>query len=186
MQRHSVELGAFDDQHPGGQFILKDAVATFSAGHFHHPTCHFAKRISDSCDRASLCESRPANDSQPDTPARWSLLFRAFAHSIFSRPVVAAQGRRPDPKIGVALSFTDRSNPCDFPERFKGNCGHCRYGPVGRVPWNPKAVRSEPAIGRWLQDFLKCSIVSLVSSLLSFFVLCKFSGTSPFDFRRKC
>ena len=74
---------------------------------FRHPTCHFAKRISDSCDRASLREYRPADDSQPDPPARRSPLFRAFADSIFSSVVVAAQGRRPDPTIGVALSFTD-------------------------------------------------------------------------------
>ena len=110
MQRHSIELGAFHDEHPGGQFILKDLVAAFSAGRLHHPTCHFAKWISDSCDRASLREYRPADDSQPDPPARRSPLFRAFADSIFSSVVVAAQGRQPDETIGVALSFTDRSN----------------------------------------------------------------------------
>ena len=96
MQWHSIELGAFDDQHPGRKFILKDPVAAFSAGRFRHPTCHFAKRISHSCNRASLREYRPADHSQPDPPARRSPLFRAFADSIFSSVVVAAQGRHPD------------------------------------------------------------------------------------------
>ena len=30
MQRHPIKLGSFDDQHPGRQFILKDAVARFA------------------------------------------------------------------------------------------------------------------------------------------------------------
>ena len=64
MQRHSIELGAFHHQHPGRQFIFKDPVAAFNAGCLCHSTCHFAKRISDSCDRASLRECRPADDSQ--------------------------------------------------------------------------------------------------------------------------
>ena len=109
MQRHSIELGAFDDQHPGRQFILEDAVAAFSAGRFRDSTCHFAKRISHSCDWASLRECWPANDSQPDPPPRRPTLFHAFADSIFSSVVAAAQGRRPDPTTGVALSFTEDS-----------------------------------------------------------------------------
>ena len=110
MQRHSIKLGAFDDQHPGRQFILEDAMATFSARRLRHPTCHFTKRISHSCDRAPLRECRAANDSQPDPPARRPPLFHAFVDSIFSSVVVAAQGRRPDPTTGVALSFTEDSN----------------------------------------------------------------------------
>jgi hypothetical protein len=103
-------LGAFSDQHPGRQFILKDPMAALNAGRLYHSTRHFAKWISDTCDRASLREYRSPNDSQRDSPARRSPLFRAFAHSTFSSVVVAAQRRRPDPTIGVALSFTDRSN----------------------------------------------------------------------------
>src|SRR5262249_27816524 len=106
MQRHSIELGALHHQHPGRQFILKDPVAAFSAGRFCHSACHFAKRISDSCNRASLRECRPSNDSQRHPPARRPLLFRAFADSTFSSVVVAAQGRRPGPTTGAALSFT--------------------------------------------------------------------------------
>ena len=30
MQRHSIELGAFHDQHPGRQFILEDAWRRFA------------------------------------------------------------------------------------------------------------------------------------------------------------
>ena len=48
-------------------------------------------------DRASLRECRTADDSQPDPPPRRPCLFHAFADSIFSGVVVAAQGRRPDP-----------------------------------------------------------------------------------------
>ena len=110
MQRHSIELGAFDDQHPGRQFILEDAMAPVCARRLRHSTCHFTERISHSCDRASLCECRAANDSQLDPPARRSTLFHAFVDSIFSSVMVAAQGRRPDPTTGVALSFTEDSN----------------------------------------------------------------------------
>ena len=110
MQRHSIELGAFADQHPGRQFILEDAMAPVCARRLCHPTCYFAKRISHSCNRASLRECRAANDSQPDPPPRRPPLFHAFADSIFSSVVVAAQGRRPDPTTGVGLSFTENSN----------------------------------------------------------------------------
>ncbi len=105
MQRHSIELGAFDDQHPGRQFILKDTVAAFSAGCLCDPTWHFAKRISHSCDRASLRECWPANDSQPDPPPRRPPLFRAFADSTFSSVVVAVQGRRAHSTAEIALSL---------------------------------------------------------------------------------
>ena len=110
MQRDSIKLGAFDDQHPGRQFILEDAMAPVCARRLRHSTCHFTERISHSCDRASLCECRAANDSQPDSPPRRPSLFHAFVDSIFSSVVVAAQGRRPDPTTGVALSFTEDSN----------------------------------------------------------------------------
>ena len=85
--------------------FLKTPWRRFSARRLRHSTCHFTKRISDSCDRASLRECRAANDSQPDPPPRRPPLFHAFADSIFSSVVVAAQGRRPDPTTGVALSF---------------------------------------------------------------------------------
>ena len=110
MQRYSIELGAFDDQHPGRQFILEDAMAPVCASRFCHSTCYFTKWISHFCDRASLRECRAANDSQPDPPPRRPPLFHALADSIFSSVMVAAQGRRPDPATGVALSFTGDSN----------------------------------------------------------------------------
>ena len=92
MQRHSIKLGAFHDQHPGRQFILEDAMAAFCACRLRHSARHLTERISHPRDRTSLREYRPADDSQPDSPARWSPLFRAFADSIFSSVVVAAQG----------------------------------------------------------------------------------------------
>src|SRR5438093_1320441 len=110
MQRYSIELGAFDDQHPGRQFILEDAMAPVCTDCLRHPACHFTERISHSCDRASLCECRAANDSQPGPPARRPPLFHALVDSIFSSVVVAAQGRRPDPTTAIALSFTEGSN----------------------------------------------------------------------------
>jgi hypothetical protein len=39
MQRYSIELGAVDDQHLGGQFIPEDAVARLSPLSFRSPFC---------------------------------------------------------------------------------------------------------------------------------------------------
>ena len=75
MQRHSIELGAFDDQHPGRQFILEDLDGGVCARRLCHSTCHFTKWISHSCDRASLRECRAADDSQSDPPPRRPPLF---------------------------------------------------------------------------------------------------------------
>ena len=110
MQRHPIKLGAFHDQHPGRQFILKDAVAAFRACRLHHSACHFAKWISHSCDRASLREYRPADDSQRNPPPRWPPLFLPFVDSTFSAVVVAAQGETPSLTRGTASSFTEGSN----------------------------------------------------------------------------
>ena len=90
--------------------FLKTTWRRFGACRLRHSARHFTKRISHSCDRASLRECRAANDSQPDPPPWRSAIFRAFADSIFSCVVVDAQGRRPDPTTAVALNFTEGSN----------------------------------------------------------------------------
>ena len=92
MQRYSIELGAFHDQHPGRQFIFEDAVATFCAYRVRHSSRHLTERISHPGNRASVCECRPTDDSQPNPPPWWTSLFRAFADSISYGVVVAAQG----------------------------------------------------------------------------------------------
>ena len=107
MQRHSIKLGAFHDQHPGRQFVLEDAVAAFCTGRFRHSPRHVTEWISHPRDRASLREYGPSDDSQSNPSPRWPPLFHAFVDSVFSSVVVAAQGRRQDPTTGVALSFTE-------------------------------------------------------------------------------
>src|SRR5438128_1492445 len=110
MHRHSIELGAFHDQHPGRQFILEDAVAAICACRLRHSSRHFTERIPHPRDWASLRECRPADDSQSDPPPWRARLFRAFADSIFSGVVVATQGGRPNPITGIVLSFIEASN----------------------------------------------------------------------------
>src|SRR5207253_2648306 len=105
MQRDSIELGAFHDQHPGRQLILKDAMAAFCACHLRHSARHFAERISYPRDRTSLCAHGSADDSQSNPPPRRPRLLCACADSVFSGVVVAAQGRRAHSTAEIALSL---------------------------------------------------------------------------------
>ena len=111
MQRHSIELCAFHDQHPGRQFIPEDAVAAFCACRFGHSARHFTERISHPGDRTSLREYRPADDSQSHPSPRWACLLRACSDSISSSVVVALQGGTSEPDNRNVLSFTKRLEP---------------------------------------------------------------------------
>src|SRR5207237_118393 len=95
MQRHSVELGAFDDQCPGRQFIPEDLVAAYCASRIHHPARDFTKWLPHTRDRSPLRECRPADDSQSHTHPWRACLLRPLADSAFAAVVVAPQGRDP-------------------------------------------------------------------------------------------
>ena len=92
MQRHSIELGSLDDQHPGRQFILEDPVATHCACRIHHSARHLAEWFPHPCDCPSLRERRSADDSQRNPPPRRTAVFCAFASAVAAPVSVAAQG----------------------------------------------------------------------------------------------
>jgi hypothetical protein len=104
VQRHSIKLGSFYDQHPGWRLVLEDTVATPCAGRLGYSAGYFTKWVPHPCDWPSLRECRATDDSQYNPPPRWAGLFRAFADSTFGALVVAAQGRDPDSLGGIALS----------------------------------------------------------------------------------
>src|SRR5438128_9405937 len=110
MQRHSIELGAFHDQHPGRQFILEDAVAAFCVCRLRHSARHSQERISYPCDRTSLRAHGSTDDPQSNPPPRRARLLRAFVDSVSSDVVVATQGGRPNPITAIVLSFIEASN----------------------------------------------------------------------------
>ena len=103
MQRHSIELGAFDDWYPGRQFIPENVLAAFCACRIHHSARDFTKWLPHPRDRPPLRESRPADDSQSNPPPGRACVFRAFADSVIFAVVVAPQGRDPNPPSGIAL-----------------------------------------------------------------------------------
>src|SRR5256886_16426976 len=70
MQRNSVELGAFDDQCPGRQFIPEDLVAAYCASRIHHPARVFTKWLPHTRAPSPLRECSPADDSQSHTHPR--------------------------------------------------------------------------------------------------------------------
>src|SRR5439155_24416749 len=85
--------------------IFEDAVATFCAYRVRHSSRHLTERISHPGNRASVCECRPTDDSQPNPPPWWTSLFRAFLDSIPCGAVVGAQRRHWTPTIGIGLGF---------------------------------------------------------------------------------
>ena len=92
MQRHSIKLGPFDDQHPGRKSVSEDAVETHCTCRIHHSAGDFTKWLSHSRDRPPLREHRSTDDSQCNPPSWWATLFCPFVDSTFCAVVVAAQG----------------------------------------------------------------------------------------------
>ena len=63
MQWHPIELGSFDDEYPGKQFVPKDAMAPVCTCRFRHSARHFAEWLSHPRDRPPLRGFRPTDDS---------------------------------------------------------------------------------------------------------------------------
>ena len=92
MQRHSIKLGAFMTSILAANLFLKTRWRRFALVAFAIPLAILRNGFRILVIGLLCVNIRPADDSQPDSPARWSPLFRAFTDPIFSSVVVAAQG----------------------------------------------------------------------------------------------